>query len=124
MTAIGSLILPGEIETNVLVNDESFAARGVEVAVPRIGWLFANESRRMVAQKGFERHDTSANDGEVGVDDTILGSAMDQIQRWMGNHAHPQGRDDGDPGLVRRGKYWVYGRDTDNAGDESAMPSS
>ena len=78
MVARCILILPAEIETDVLGDDKPFAAWGLVVIIGRIGWLFANEPRRMVAQEGFDGNETATDDQQVGLDDTGYGSAIYQ----------------------------------------------
>lgn len=77
MAAGGSLVLPAEIEADVLGDDETFAARRVIVGAARVaGALFANEGRRMLAEKRFDGDETAADHQQVGFDDTRIQSAQ------------------------------------------------
>lgn len=126
MAAGGGFILPAEIEADVLGDDEPFAARGLIVAVPQIGRLFANQPRRVVAQEGFDGNETAADDKQVGFDDAMIRSVIHEGQEPIGmhncNNSHPHGRGDDDPGLIHRGKQRMQSRETDDACDEGAMP--
>ena len=72
MTARGIFILPAEIETDVLLDDQPFLARSLRVAIPRIGEAFADEPRRIVAQKRFDGDETATDDQQVGLDDAVV----------------------------------------------------
>lgn len=128
MTARRILILPAEVEADVLGDDEPFAAGGLIVAVPRIRRLFADEPRCMVAKERFDRDETATDDQQVGLNDTRIGSAthtkagsISEVHHC--DHSHPHGRGDDDPGLIDRGKQREQGGETDDAGDQGATPT-
>lgn len=76
MAARGIFILPAQIEADVLLDDKPLLAWGLRVAVGRISQPFANELRRVVAQKGFEGDETATDDEQVGLDNAVMDSAM------------------------------------------------
>jgi hypothetical protein len=76
MAAGGILVVPAKIEADVLGDDHAFAARHVVVGVARVvGALFANERRRMMAEKEFDGDETAADHEQIGFDDTRIRSA-------------------------------------------------
>lgn len=87
-----TVVLPAEVEADILGDDQAFAARGVVGTVTRVlGALLPDEPRRVVTHEGFNRKKTAADDQQVGLDDTVMrqsdrnrGTGETLTSTWLG----------------------------------------